>query len=119
MQAAPAIHCLLAPLGQSVAGHTPEVPSSSRQGRGCRSCSTSHQQISCKLWCSHHSARRAHHTIARTYIDDPITIEIIYIMDMLAYRLEWSGAGLKSPDRAPQAPGPAGWLRPRTPCKSF
>eukprot|EP00983_Pelagomonas_calceolata_P002619 87198-Pelagomonas_calceolata.AAC.8 len=46
MQAAPAIHCLLAPLRQSAADHTPKTTSSTRQGRGCRSCSTSHQQTS-------------------------------------------------------------------------
>jgi len=42
IQAAPAIHCSQqAPLRQSAADHTPEAFSSTLQGRGCRSCSTS------------------------------------------------------------------------------
>eukprot|EP00983_Pelagomonas_calceolata_P082518 1155955-Pelagomonas_calceolata.AAC.3 len=45
LQGAPAIPCLLAPLRQPAANHTPEAPSSTFQGRGCRSCSTSHQRI--------------------------------------------------------------------------
>eukprot|EP00983_Pelagomonas_calceolata_P086654 1156802-Pelagomonas_calceolata.AAC.5 len=44
-----AMHCFLAPLRQPAADDIPEAPSSTHQGRGRRSCSTSHQQTSVPL----------------------------------------------------------------------
>eukprot|EP00983_Pelagomonas_calceolata_P026078 818881-Pelagomonas_calceolata.AAC.6 len=125
-------HCLLAPLRQPAADRTPDAPSSTHQGRGCRTCSSSHQQafVPSPLFTQQLTPLIEHK------LNIPTQLELCKFVGLAA---SWNGprvdcelprTGIPRPQTKQAFPQKyadkhgdfqrgwqAGWLRPRTTCK--